>query len=56
MAIWAGHYRAAGRDDSEIFRRFYLRYGVDWLSAQALSAEAALTLGERVAMDIGSVE
>jgi len=56
MAIWAGHYRAAGRDDSEIFRRFYLRYGVDWLSAQALSTEAALTLGERVAMDIGSVE
>lgn len=56
MAIWAGHYRAAGRDDSEIFRRFYLRYGVDWLSAQALSVEAALTLGERVAMDIGSVE
>jgi len=56
MAIWAGHYRAAGRDDSEIFRRFYLRYGVDWLSAQALGSEAALTLGERVAMDIGSVE
>lgn len=56
MAIWAGHYRAAGRDDSEIFRRFYLRYGVDWLSAQALSSEAALTLGKRVAMDIGSVE
>lgn len=56
MALWAGHYRAAGRDDSEIFRRFYLRYGVDWLSAQALSSDAALTLGERVAMDIGSVE
>lgn len=55
MAHWAGHYRAAGRDDSEIFRRFYLRYGVDWLSAQALSSEAALTLGERVAIDIGSV-
>ncbi|MGL4895601.1 MAG: DEAD/DEAH box helicase [Shewanella sp.] len=56
MAHWAGHYRANGRDDSEIFRRFYLRYGVDWLSAQALGSEAALTLGERVAMDIGSVE
>jgi superfamily II DNA or RNA helicase len=55
MAIWAGHYRAAGRDDSEIFRRFYLRYGVDWLSAQALSSEAALALGSRVAIDIGSM-
>lgn len=56
MALWAGHYRAASRDDGEIFRRFYLRYGVDWLSAQALSSDAALTLGERVAMDIGSVD
>lgn len=56
MALWAGHHRAAGRDDSEIFRRFYLRYGVDWLSAQALDADAALTLGERVANDIGSIE
>ncbi len=56
MALWAGHYRAAGCDDGEIFRRFYLRYGVDWLSAQALGSDAALALGERVAMDIGSVE
>jgi len=56
MALLGGHHRAAGRDDSEIFRRFYLRYGVDWLSAQALDADAALTLGERVANDIGSIE
>ena len=55
MALWAGHHRAAGRDDGEIFRRFYLRYGVDWLSAQALSSEAALSLGSRVAIDIGSM-
>ncbi len=55
MALWAGHHRAAGRDDGEIFRRFYLRYGVDWLSAQALSSEAALSLGSRVALDIGSM-
>ena len=55
MAHWAGHHRAAGRDDGEIFRRFYLRYGVDWLSAQALSSEAALSLGSRVAIDIGSM-
>jgi DNA repair protein RadD len=55
MAIWAGHHRAAGRDDSEIFRRFYLAYGVDWLSAQALPTDAALALGERVALHIGEI-
>lgn len=53
MALWAGHHRAAGRDDSEIFRRFYLKYGTDWLTAQALNADAALTLGEKLAIDIG---
>ena len=56
MAHWAGHHRAAGRSDSEIFRRFYLRYGVDWLSAQALEADKALTMGERVALDIGKLD
>jgi superfamily II DNA or RNA helicase len=56
MAHWAGHHRAAGRDDGEIFRRFYLRYGVDWLTAQSLSGDDMLALGERVAIDIGSVD
>lgn len=56
MAHWAGHHRAAGRDDSEIFRRFYLRYGVDWLSAQALDGDKAIALGERVALDIGKLD
>ena len=55
MATWAGYHRAAGRDDSEIFRRFYLQYGVDWLGAQTLKADNMITLGERVANDIGSV-
>ena len=55
LAMWAGHHRAAGRSDSEIFRRFYLRYGVDWLSAQALESSESLALSERVALDIGSV-
>ncbi len=56
MAHWAGHHRAAGRSDSEIFRRFYLRYGVDWLSAQALEADKAFAMGERVALDIGKLD
>ena len=55
LAVWAGHHRAAGRSDSEIFRRFYLRYGVDWLSAQALGSNESLALSERVALDIGNL-
>ena len=55
LAVWAGHHRAAGRSDSEIFRRFYLRYGVDWLSAQALGSSESLALSERVALDIGNL-
>lgn len=55
MAEWAGYHRAAGRDDSEIFKRFYLAYNVDWLSAQALNSDNAMTLIERVSLDIGRV-
>jgi superfamily II DNA or RNA helicase len=55
LAIWAGYHRAAGRSDSEIYRRFYLRYNIDWLSAQALKTDALLSLGERLAVDIGAM-
>lgn len=55
MAHWAGHHRAAGRSDSEIFRRFYIRYGVDWLTCQSLSTDRMMQLSERVALDIGSL-
>ena len=55
MAIWAGHHRANGSNDSEIFRRFYLKFHIDWLSAQALECDKAYSLGERVALDIGKL-
>lgn len=35
MAWWAGEHRAQGRSDSEIFRRWFLIFGTDWLTAQA---------------------
>lgn len=35
MAWWAGEQRAQGRGDSEVFRRFYLTFGTDWLTCQA---------------------
>lgn len=55
MAMWAGYHRAANRNDDEIFRRFYLAYGVDWLTAQSLPTDKMLKLGERVALDIGEI-
>ncbi len=55
MAIWAGHHRANGSSDSEIFRRFYLKFNIDWLSAQALDCDKLYILGERVALDIGKL-
>lgn len=48
IALWAGYQRAAGRPDSESYRRFYLQFEVDVLSAQALGANEALALTERL--------
>lgn len=48
MAWWAGEHRAAGQSDSEIYRRFYLTFGLDWLSAQAASKGDMLALIARV--------
>lgn len=53
MAEWAGYHRAAGRDDSEIYRRFYLKHHVDWYTAMTLDSDNAMNLIERTAMDIG---
>lgn len=48
IAWWAGLEHAQGRSESESYRRFYLRFGVDVASAQALSAREATELAERV--------
>lgn len=48
MAWWAGEKRAAGQSDSEIYRRFYLTFGVDWESAQALPRAGLTDLAARV--------
>ena len=48
MAWWAGEKRAAGQSDSEIYRRFYLTFGVDWESAQALPRADLTDLAARV--------
>jgi len=48
IAVWAGHQRAAGRPDSESYRRFWHAFGIDVMSAQALGAREAETLAGKV--------
>lgn len=50
LAQWAGFRRAEGLSDSEIFRKFYLTYGMSWLEAQALKAADADKLRERIGL------
>ncbi len=51
IALWAGYQRAAGRSDSESYRRFFHTFGLDVLSAQALSRPDA----EKLAAEITDV-
>lgn len=51
MAWWGGYHTAKGRPDSEIQRRFYFKFGIDVLSAQALRTKEAIDLRDRVAID-----
>lgn len=48
MAAWGGKWHAAGESDSMIQRRWYLTFGIDVLSAQALKRAEAAALLERV--------
>jgi hypothetical protein len=41
-------HRDLGREDAEIYRRFFFAFGIDVLSAQALKRADALDLAERV--------
>ncbi len=56
MAWWGGYHRAAGRTDSEIYRRFYFAFGVDMMTAQALKTAEALTLADRINIQLGGFE
>lgn len=52
IAQWAGYQRSYDRPDSESYRRFYFRYGVDVLTAQALKRDAARKLSGRIVRDL----
>lgn len=48
IATWAGWNRHMGRSDAEGYKRFFLKFGVDALTAQTLPAGDALTLENRI--------
>lgn len=48
IALWAGWQRALGRDDSQAYRLFYLTFGCDVLTAQALGRAEAESLTLRI--------
>lgn len=49
IAWWAGWHKSQGRDDSYIYRLFYLTYGTDIIGAQALGTKEANTLAMTLA-------
>lgn len=51
LAQWAGYRRAEGLSDSEIFRKFYQVYRMDWLTAQGLKKDEAKSLIEKMLTD-----
>lgn len=55
MSWWGGYHRAAGQDDSEIYRRFFFAFGVDFMNAQALKTTDALALADRVNFKLGGL-
>lgn len=55
IAWWAGHQRAQGRPDSESYRRFYFRFGIDVLSAQSLKSAESAELTQRINEHIGAM-
>lgn len=52
LAHWCGARRAQGMPDSEIYRRFYFKYGTDVLTAQTLPTAELIELTNKVSGDI----
>lgn len=48
IALWAGHLRARGCEDSQIYREFFFGFGMDIATAQTLSTRPADELKEKI--------
>ena len=52
MMLWGGWQRGQGRDVREAQRLFYLRFGMDYMTAQTLNAADATALEVRIATEL----
>lgn len=55
IAWWAGVEAARGHAESESYRRFYFRFGVDVANAQLLGAREAIELGNKINLELTKV-
>lgn len=55
IAWWAAYQRNLNRSDSESYRRFFWKFGIDVMSAQALDIKDAQALTEKVNNHIGEL-
>jgi superfamily II DNA or RNA helicase len=52
FAMWAGYRRAEGLADSEIYRMFYFKYGVDYMTALTLSSDKSMLISNQLIMEL----
>jgi len=52
ISLWAGYYKNIGASDSEIYRRFYLRFNIDIMTAQTLGGHAVEELTHEIEMQL----
>lgn len=48
IAVWAGYQQHYGMTDAEIYRKFFLLFGTDVMSAQLLGKKESLELAEKI--------
>jgi DNA repair protein RadD len=51
MAHWAGYERHAGLSDSEIYRKFYIKFSVDMIGAQTMKIGEVEELNRKIVLD-----
>lgn len=56
MALWAGMRTAEGDELRVIYRRFFLTFGVDTMTAQALGVPEARALRDKILLTLPSIE
>ncbi len=49
IALWAGYQQYLGRNESEVYRRFYFMFGTDIMTAQTLGVSESAELESRIA-------